>query len=103
MYNGSMSFQNDMLHIGFQISRARAEMRLSQKELAIKANITQQQLSKIENGSIGNMATLVKVLNAVGLQICIKKNDSIVSWIMQDNDRGFNSERDAEIIKKLTS
>lgn len=92
-----------MNHIGFQISHERTSRGLSQKDLAIKANITQQQLSKIENGAIGNMATLVKVLNALDLQISIKKNDSIVSWIMTDNDQFSNKEKDAEIIKKLIS
>ena len=42
---------------------------LSQQELAKRARITQQQLSKIENGVNCNLATFLTVCNALGLDL----------------------------------
>ncbi|MBU1004334.1 MAG: helix-turn-helix domain-containing protein [Nanoarchaeota archaeon] len=45
---------------------------LSQKDLAKKVNVTQQHISKIENGEFSNIVTLEKVLLAIGYTVKIE-------------------------------
>lgn len=59
--------EKEVFRIGLQIAEARSKSGLNQKELARAAHITQQQLSKIENGGNCNLATLLKVCRALGL------------------------------------
>ena len=59
--------EREILWIGLQIAEARVKSGLNQKELAGRAHITQQQLSKIENGINCNLATVLKVCRALGL------------------------------------
>lgn len=59
--------EKEIFQIGIQIAEARAKSGLNQKELAGRAHITQQQLSKIENGTNCNLATVLKVCRALGL------------------------------------
>jgi len=56
-----------LLNLSYAIVEAREKKGLTQKELAQKSNVTQQQLSKIENGINCNMLTFIKVSNALGL------------------------------------
>jgi DNA-binding XRE family transcriptional regulator len=56
-----------LLELGLKITEVREQRGLSQKELAQKSRVTQQQLSKIENGVNCNMLTFVKVSSALGL------------------------------------
>ncbi|MGD2093327.1 MAG: helix-turn-helix transcriptional regulator [Candidatus Aminicenantes bacterium] len=65
-----MEIDHEIRKIGFEISQKRRGM--SQKELAEKANITQQQISKIEAGMNCHLATLLKVCGALNLKIEIK-------------------------------
>ena len=65
--------EKELLNISLKILEARSELGISQKELAKKAHITQQQLSKVENGINCNMATFLKVCNALDMKIGIKK------------------------------
>lgn len=65
--------EKQLIQIAVQITKLRLSMNLSQKELAKKANITQQQLSKIENGFNCNAITLLKVMNALNLKFKSKK------------------------------
>ena len=58
-----------LLDIGVAIAEAREQSGLSQKELSKKSRVTQQQLSKIENGVNCNVLTLVRVSNALGLNL----------------------------------
>ena len=60
-----------LLKLGMAIVEAREKCGLSQKELAQRSNVTQQQLSKIENGVNCNMLTFIKVSTALGLDITI--------------------------------
>jgi len=55
--------------ISLMLHEAREMNALSQKEVAKKAHITQQQLSKVENGVNCNIITFLKVCNALGLDI----------------------------------
>lgn len=56
--------------LGRNIRLYRALLRLSQASIAKKAGISRCQLSKIENGhSLGNISTLVKICDAIGVGI----------------------------------
>jgi HTH-type transcriptional regulator/antitoxin HipB len=65
-----MDIDYEMSRLGFEISQKRRGM--SQKELAEKANITQQQISKIEAGMNCHLATILKVCAALNLKLEIK-------------------------------
>ena len=60
-----------LLELGLAIIEAREQKGLSQKELAQKSQVTQQQLSKIENGINCNMLTFIKVSSALGLDLTL--------------------------------
>jgi len=60
-----------LLELSCAIIEAREKCGLTQKELAIKSHVTQQQLSKIENGVNCNMLTFIKVSNALGLGLTV--------------------------------
>ena len=60
-----------LLELSYAIVKAREQKGLTQKELAQKSHVTQQQLSKIENGINCNMLTFIKVSSALGLGITI--------------------------------
>ena len=61
--------ERQLLEISLTILNARKELGLSQKDLAYKAHITQQQVSKIESGLNCNMTTFLKVCNALGVKM----------------------------------
>lgn len=61
--------ERELLELSIRILEARNNLGLSQKELAKKAHITQQQLSKVENGINCNMTTFLKVCHALGIKI----------------------------------
>lgn len=63
--------EKELLGIGIKIAVARENQGLTQAALAGKADITQQQLSKIENGQNCNLLTLIKVKNALGIDLQI--------------------------------
>lgn len=69
--------ERKLLEISLKIYEARERSGLSQLEVANKAHITQQQLSKIENGINCNMMTFLKVCNALGLNFDFKSNATI--------------------------
>jgi DNA-binding XRE family transcriptional regulator len=60
-----------LLKLSYAIVEAREKSGMTQKELAKKSHITQQQLSKIENGVNCNLLTFIKVSNALGLGISV--------------------------------
>ena len=60
-----------LLELSYAIVEAREKKGLTQKELAKKSHVTQQQLSKIENGVNCNMLTFIKVSSALGLGITV--------------------------------
>jgi predicted transcriptional regulator len=64
--------EKELLEISIKIAKIRNKLGLSQKELAQKANITQQQLSKVENGINCNMTTFLKVCNALNMKVGLK-------------------------------
>jgi DNA-binding XRE family transcriptional regulator len=58
-----------LLALGLKIAETRRQLGISQKELAQKSRITQQQLSKIENGCNCNLLTFIKVSSTLGLSV----------------------------------
>ncbi|MCL2412107.1 MAG: helix-turn-helix transcriptional regulator [Treponema sp.] len=60
-----------LLELSYAIVEAREQKGLTQRELAKKSHVTQQQLSKIENGVNCNMLTFIKVSSALGLGITV--------------------------------
>ena len=65
--------EKELLDISLKILEARREQNLSQEELANRAHITQQQLSRIENGMNFNIKTLLKLCDALDLSIDLKQ------------------------------
>jgi ribosome-binding protein aMBF1 (putative translation factor) len=63
--------EKHLLELGLLIMETREQRGLSQQELALKSHITQQQLSKIENGINCNMLTFLKVSSALGLDLIL--------------------------------
>jgi DNA-binding XRE family transcriptional regulator len=58
-----------LLELGLRIAETRQRLGFSQEELAKRSHITQQQLSKIENGYNCNLLTFIKVSSTLGLSI----------------------------------
>ena len=63
-----------LINLSMKIHEVREGLGLSQVEVAKRAQVTQQQLSKIENGINCNMLTFLKVCNALDLNL---KVDSV--------------------------
>ncbi|MDC7236044.1 MAG: helix-turn-helix transcriptional regulator [Spirochaetales bacterium] len=59
--------ERKLIELSIQIHEVREKSGLSQSDVARMAHVTQQQLSKIENGKNCNMITYLKVCNALGL------------------------------------
>lgn len=66
--------EKQLAELSVKILGKREQLGLSQQELAKRAKITQQQLSKIENGINCNLATFLKVCNALGLKIDLEQS-----------------------------
>jgi len=64
--------EEQKLKIVKKIIEYRIRYRLSQKQLAWKANVTQQHISKIENGEFSNIVTLEKILLFIGYTVKIE-------------------------------
>jgi DNA-binding XRE family transcriptional regulator len=58
-----------MIELAVKIAEERNRLGISQAELARKAHITQQQLSRIENAANCNIQTFIKVCSALGLRL----------------------------------
>ena len=69
--------EKELLDIALKILEARREQNLSQAELANRAHITQQQLSRIENGMNFNIKTLLKLCDALDLSIDLKQRSDL--------------------------
>lgn len=59
--------ERELVRIGLEIAEARTKIGISQSELARRASVTQQQVSKIENGVNCNVLTLLKVCRVLSL------------------------------------
>jgi len=61
-----------LLALGLRIAEERRRQGISQRELAHKSRITQQQLSRIENGVNSNILTFIKISRALGLPLSLE-------------------------------
>ena len=63
--------ERQKLRIAYDIHSARIDSGLSQKELAEKAGVTQQKVSRVENAVEANMtqATVCKIASALGMDV----------------------------------
>lgn len=66
--------EKKLLELSLKIHQVRERKGFSQLDVAEKAHITQQQLSKLESGINCNMITFLKVCNALGLEISFMEN-----------------------------
>ncbi|UCB56856.1 MAG: helix-turn-helix transcriptional regulator [Candidatus Omnitrophota bacterium] len=64
--------EEQKLTIVKQIITYRIKHNLTQKQFAKKAKVTQQYISKIENGEFSNIVTLEKILLFIGYTVKIK-------------------------------
>jgi len=64
-------YELDLVKLEFikPIIAYRIKHKLSQTALAKKAGLTQQQISKIENGDFSNFDTILKVFSSIGIEI----------------------------------
>ena len=63
--------EKHLLELGLAIARTRELRGMSQAELAQRCRVTQQQLSKIENGVNCNLLTFIKVSSALGFDLTV--------------------------------
>lgn len=65
--------EKQMAELAVRLALARDKSGKSQQDIAKEARITQQQLSRLENGARCNVNTLLKVCNALGLSLELKE------------------------------
>jgi len=61
--------EKKLAELSLKILDTREHLGLSQKEVARKAKVTQQQLSKLENGINCTVTTFLKVCNALRIKV----------------------------------
>jgi DNA-binding XRE family transcriptional regulator len=61
--------ERKLAELSLKVLDVREHLGLSQKEVARRAKVTQQQLSKLENGINCTMTTFLKVCTALGIKI----------------------------------
>ena len=67
-----MELEEEKAKIASLVIRYRADHRLNQAQLARKVGVTQQYISKIEEGDFSSLATVWRVLHALGYRISIR-------------------------------
>ena len=66
--------ERQLAELSLKISDARQQKGLSQAEVARRAQITQQQLSRVENGINCNLSTFLKVCKALDLRVDLERS-----------------------------
>jgi DNA-binding XRE family transcriptional regulator len=64
--------EKELIDVSLRLQEARKRAGLSQKELAEAAHLTQQQVSKVENGVNCNIMTYLKASHAIGLHMTLR-------------------------------
>jgi HTH-type transcriptional regulator/antitoxin HipB len=64
--------EKELLQLSLILQGARKKAGISQLEIAKQAHLTQQQVSKLENGDNCNILTYLKVGQAVGLKFSLQ-------------------------------
>ena len=65
--------EKKLIELSLEIHKIREQSGLSQSEVAKNAQITQQQLSKIENGINCNIVTFLKVCKTLDIDISLSR------------------------------
>jgi HTH-type transcriptional regulator / antitoxin HipB len=65
--------EKELLDLSMKLQEARQKSGASQKKVAKDAQLTQQQLSKIENGENCNILTYLKASRAVGYRLTLQR------------------------------
>ena len=65
--------EKELLDVSLQLLETRKKAGITQKELAQVANLTQQQISKVESGANCNIMTYLKAGRAIGLKFHLNK------------------------------
>ena len=61
--------ERQLVELALRINRAREELGLTQAEAARRANVTQQQISRLEDGVNCNLTTFLKVCQTLELTL----------------------------------
>jgi HTH-type transcriptional regulator/antitoxin HipB len=61
--------ERELLEMAYRLNEERKKQGKSQGDIARKANLTQQQFSRVENGDNCNIMTYLKACHAVGLRM----------------------------------
>jgi HTH-type transcriptional regulator/antitoxin HipB len=69
--------EKELIQVSLQLHKARENAGLSQKQIAEAAHITQQQVSKVENGTNCNILTYLKVSHAIGMKLGISRQRKV--------------------------
>ena len=69
------SEEKQLAQLSMRILEVRQGLGMSQQEVAEKAKVTQQQLSKLENGANCNVSTFLKVCNALGVTVELETSE----------------------------
>lgn len=80
--------------IGQQIRKARQDAGLSQRAVAQQAQVTQAQVSRVEQGGDVQMRTLLRIAQTVGLQMQLVPFDiaALTKQWMRDRGKGLSLE-----------
>lgn len=68
--------ERQLTELSLKIHHMRAQLGLSQQEVATRAKVTQQQLSKVENGINCNLTTFLKVCQALDLTVELERSST---------------------------
>lgn len=63
-------------HLGYNVKRLREILGVKQEDLAVRLNLTQQSVSKLENREHLNNKTLEKIANAMNIPLVVLMNYS---------------------------
>ena len=66
--------EKELLEVSLKLNEERKKAGVSQKELAEAAHLTQQQVSKVENGENCNILTYLKASRAIGLKLSFSRS-----------------------------
>lgn len=66
LFQAEMAFKQEIIN-------ARKSLRLTQKDVSRMTGLSQQAVSRMENGKSGTIETIIKYLNSIGYTLTIKK------------------------------
>ena len=66
--------EKELLEMSLKLHEERKKAGVSQKALAEAAHLTQQQVSKVENGENCNILTYLKASRAIGLKLSFSRS-----------------------------